>query len=882
MEFKVFAKYKSRRAKVGTSIDLKSLGLLFDFLVEPLFLMDDEGRILLANRVFAGMTGLDTLEGRKITEVLHFGDDDLHLILDELKKCNKRRCVVDGVALRGNPAELAVVILGELSDAENLYCGVLRKGTIQEVEEKEGEAPDLFRMLSEHALVGVYLIQDGLFRYVNPTLAAIFGYRREEIIDRLGPLDLTHPEDRELVAENTKKRLEGQADQVRYSFRGLRKDGKVILVEVLGTRVLYKGKPAVLGTLLDITEHRRMFEKIKSSEKRFRMVVENANDLILILDDKGRVLFANRKALEITGYKLSEWKGKPFSSLLLPEELDKARQIFRAVLRGEKIRRETRIFKRDGGILVVSFMAVPLKEGSKVKGAICFGKDLTKESDLEKKLSALYEVITRMPVLKDIDELVEIALDAIVSIIQLENTSVFFVDDKRKELYVKSIRGIHANIRLPLDGKGITVWVANHGKPLIVKDTRKDPRYVEGIKGMLSEIAVPIKIREKVVGVINAESPRPNAFTEDDLKLLEILAAGIGTAMENLQLIQSISLSERRYRLLTQSASDAIIWVDSRGRVKMWNRAAERLFGYAESEVLGKELYELIIPEKDRERFLKAFRRAMFGGRNKPHTSKTMEVIGLRKDGSTIPLEVSVTTVQIEEEREVLAIIRDVSERKEAERKLRESFRKLRKTLDEVVRTVVRIVETRDPYTAGHQMKVAELAAAIAREMGLDKRRVRTIYVAGMLHDIGKIHIPAEILSKPSALTEAEMNIIKTHPVVGYDILKNIDFDGPVAEIVLQHHERLDGSGYPRGLKGDEILLEARILGVADVVEAMASHRPYRPAMGIDKALEEIKKYSGILYDPEVVKACLRVFEKGFTWTEKGGAKAPELVYERI
>ena len=118
--------------------------------------------------------------------------------------------------------------------------------------------------------------------------------------------------------------------------------------------------------------------------------------------------------------------------------------------------------------------------------------------------------------------------------------------------------------------------------------------------------------------------------------------------------------------------------------------------------------------------------------------------------------------------------------------------------------------------------------------------------------------------------------------MVGYDILKNIDFDGPVADIVLQHHERLDGSGYPRGLKGEEILLEARILGVADVVEAMASHRPYRPAMGIDKALEEIKKYSGILYDPEVVKACLRVFEKGFRWSEKGEAKTPELVYDKI
>jgi putative nucleotidyltransferase with HDIG domain len=174
-------------------------------------------------------------------------------------------------------------------------------------------------------------------------------------------------------------------------------------------------------------------------------------------------------------------------------------------------------------------------------------------------------------------------------------------------------------------------------------------------------------------------------------------------------------------------------------------------------------------------------------------------------------------------------------------------------------------VETKDAYTAGHQRRVANLARAIAAEMGLSPEQIDGIRMAAVIHDLGKISVPAEILSKPIGLNDLEYGLIKIHPQVGYDILKEIEFPWPVAQIVLQHHERMDGSGYPQGLLGEEIILEARILAVADVVEAMASHRPYRPPHGVDKALEEISRNRGILYDPEVVDACLKLFnEKGF------------------
>ncbi len=192
---------------------------------------------------------------------------------------------------------------------------------------------------------------------------------------------------------------------------------------------------------------------------------------------------------------------------------------------------------------------------------------------------------------------------------------------------------------------------------------------------------------------------------------------------------------------------------------------------------------------------------------------------------------------------------------------IKQEHHELQKTLEGVIYAVSAVVESRDPYTAGHQRRVAELARAIAKEMGLSDWYIKGMHIIGLLHDVGKIAIPAEILSKPGKISQFEFSIIKNHPQIGYDILERIDFPWPVARAILQHHERLDGSGYPEGLSGGEIILEAKILSVADVVEAMSSHRPYRPALGLDLALREIKQQRGILYDRDVVDACLRLLQ---------------------
>ncbi len=199
------------------------------------------------------------------------------------------------------------------------------------------------------------------------------------------------------------------------------------------------------------------------------------------------------------------------------------------------------------------------------------------------------------------------------------------------------------------------------------------------------------------------------------------------------------------------------------------------------------------------------------------------------------------------------------------EKELKQTFKKLQKIIEGTANIITKVVETRDPYSIGHQQRVSKLTIAIAQEMKLPQDKIEGTKIASLVHDIGKVNLPTEIISKPNKLIEVEFNLVKNYPKVGYDILKKVDFPWPIAEIVLQHQEKIDGSGYPRGLKGDEICIEAKILGVANVVEAMSSYKSYRPALSIDEALAEIVKNKNILFDPKVVDTCIKLFkEKDF------------------
>ena len=309
---------------------------------------------------------------------------------------------------------------------------------------------------------------------------------------------------------------------------------------------------------------------------------------------------------------------------------------------------------------------------------------------------------------------------------------------------------------------------------------------------------------------------------------------------------------------ILDAATDTIYVTDTSWTIRYVNEAACMNLGYRRDELMGHDLRDFIAPEK-----VELLQPAW------ADTETTLETTHIRKDGTVVPVEIHARTTEWDGSKVRLAVARDITERKKAEEQQRTANARLEQVLQGTLAVIEQMMEVQDPYTSGHQRRVAELAVAIAREMSLPEEScVSIIRTAAVIHDIGKTTVPAEILSRPGRLSPAEFGLIKIHSQVGYDIIKRANLPDPVADIVLQHHERLDGSGYPQGLSGDDILPEAQILAVADVVEAMSSHRPYRPALGIEAALNEITDGSGVRYYPDVVAACLTLFRRrGFAFS---------------
>ena len=337
---------------------------------------------------------------------------------------------------------------------------------------------------------------------------------------------------------------------------------------------------------------------------------------------------------------------------------------------------------------------------------------------------------------------------------------------------------------------------------------------------------------------------------------------------ERKRIDEALRLSEWFYRLLADNVTDSVWVMDMDFKTTYASPSTEKLRGYTMQELLDLPLEKHMTPSSI-QKAMETFNGEMAKLEKDPGyvVNTTLELEFYRRDGSTFWSENTFCLLKDSERKPIgiLGVGRDISERKKAEENLIKINDRLQRAMNGAVETISMISELRDPYTAGHQNQVARLAVAIAEEMGMPEKKVSALRMAGTLHDIGKVSIPSEILSKPGHLSKIEMDMIRNHPEVGKDILKSIDFPFPICKYVVEHHERIDGSGYPCGLKGEEISPEARILAVADVVSAMASHRPYRASLGLDNALEEITQKSGVLYDPGVVDACLKLFrEKEF------------------
>ena len=696
------------------------------------------------------------------------------------------------------------------------------------------------QLLVEKSPFAVAIIdQEGNYSYVNPKFTELFGYTLEDIPTGKSWFEKAHPDSKRkkevLTAwfEDLRKFPQGEIHP--RIFPVTCKDGseKLILFRTVTTE-----QSDHFVTYEDITEREKAQETLRESEEKYRAILEHVDEGYYEVDLRGNITFCNDHLCKILGYPRNELLGSNNRRYM---DAVSAKQVFETFnhvfLSGEPSKSlNWELIRKDGSARTVE-ISVSLVRNTKGEPAGFRGilRDVTEKKLADEALreseekyrelvynapAGIYEVdfiqrkfVTVNDVMCEYTGYTKEEL--------LGSMSPFDVlTDDSKALFMERMAKVFAGEKVPQaveytiktkDGR--TIWVILNTKLVFEKGFPKGAR------------AVVHNITER--------------------KLAE----------------EALRKSEEKYRFLVDNANDAI-FIAQDGVIKFPNPKTLETLGYSQNELNKIHYMDLVHP--DDRAFLAEIRQKVEGNK---HTASGLNIRVITRSGEEIWAQISSVPIVWEDRPATLNFVRDITVQKNAEEELRNSVDKLRKITGATIQAMAQTVEVRDPYTAGHQKRVADLARAIATRMGLSSDRVDGIRMAGAIHDIGKISVPAEILSKPGLLTPLEFSLIKTHAQIGYDILKDIEFPWDIATMVLQHHERLDGSGYPQGVTGERILLEARILTVADVVEAMASHRPYRPSLGMDKAMEEIKEKRGRFYDPDVVDACLRLFsENKFTF----------------
>jgi PAS domain S-box-containing protein/putative nucleotidyltransferase with HDIG domain len=668
---------------------------------------------------------------------------------------------------------------------------------------------------------------EGRIHYVNEVACRFYGYTSEELMQKK-VFDLIVLES----AEDHQFRLNELKTKGRVVFDAVfGKDGAHIPVEVNSSIIDIGGKQFVLSVARDITKRKQAEEELQTSEAKYRTIFENTGTAALIVEEDTTISLINREFETLSGYAKGEIEGKKsWREFFTKEYLDdmiRYHNLRRADPDSAPKQYETAFITRKSDVrqVILTLSMIP-----ETKQSIAFLIDISgikrAEAELrfsEERFSKAFNTspnpmtISTFPDGRYID-----VNEAFLQVFGYRREEV--VGFKRSELNVwenpENLKRIAQNLHEKKSFRNLETSVCTKSGELRI--------------GLISADIIDISGSEYVLLVFNDITER---------KLGE----------------EALKQSEEKYRSLIVNLNDVIFTVNAEGHVAYISPVIERFAGYKAVEIIGKPFMSYIHPE-DLQGLLEHFRRSLSG------QTEPTEFRLLRKDGTYIFVR-SLNRALVENGQVSLTgVLSDITERKRAEEGLRESHTKLAKTLEQTVKSLSSIAEMRDPYTAGHQVRVASLACKIASEIGMSEEQVSAIRTAALLHDIGKIIVPPEILNKPGKLNALERSFVEAHAQASYEILKTIEFEFPIAEIILQHHEKLDGSGYPQGLSGDSILKEARVLTVADVIEAMASHRPYRPALPLKVALEEISSHRGTLYDADVVDACLRLFlKKGFS-----------------
>jgi PAS domain S-box-containing protein/putative nucleotidyltransferase with HDIG domain len=574
----------------------------------------------------------------------------------------------------------------------------------------------------------------------------------------------------------------------------------------------------------------------QASDDQYRTTINAMGDAIHVVDRDLRFVLFNR-SLKAWNKKLglpTNIIGKSLFDVFpfLPKKVrDEYRQVFRT---GEVLITEetTMVGEKQ---FITEARKIPVYEDNKVIRVVTVIRDITERGHAEQALRESEERYRT---------LVETSPDAIV-VTDLQGT-ITAVSNQALDLY-------GCNDAEVLLGKNAFDFIIPKDRPRAMQNLQKVIK--EGIV-RVTEYALlkndgTIYCAELNAALIRDAHGQPKAFI-----------ATMRDITSRKRSHEALRRSEEKYKTLTEHINVGIYrnTAGPKGNFIEANPTIIKMFGYdSKTEILDVNVADLYQNPKDRARFNEKILRDGY--------VRNEELWLKKKDGT--PMICSVSAVAVKDEHGAVqyydGIIEDITARKHTEEDRQKNFMKLDRILEETVDALASTLGKRDPYTGGHQKRVTSLACSIAAEMGLPSNQIKGLRLAGLLHDIGKIAIPAEILSKPSRLTEAEFNIVKDHPQIGHDIIKSVEFPWPIADIVLQHHELLDGSGYPIGLKDGKIRIEAKIMVVADVVEAMCSHRPYRPAHSLEMTLDEISKFRGILYDDDIVDICVKLFlDKAF------------------
>ncbi|MFA6189213.1 MAG: PAS domain S-box protein [Sulfuricurvum sp.] len=749
------------------------------------------------------------------------------------------------------------------------------------------DSEEKFHSITASAQDAIIMIDDeGKITYWNEAAERIFGYPLQEAIGQ--SLHTLIAPERYLAAHNIafshfKNTGEGPLIGKTLELVALKKDGTEFPVELSLSAVIRDGHWNAIGIIRDITERKEAEILLKKERDFSDYLLETAPVIILILNPQGQIVRFNHYMEKLTGYSLNEVKGEDWFSTFLPEsESEKTRKLFLEAINDIQTQGNVNeIRTKDGRQRLIEWYDKTLKDTQdNTIGLLSIGLDVTQRKDSEERMK-LFRTL-----LDNSSDAIEVIEPSSMRFLDINDTGCRILGYTREEMLSMSVFDIDS------------VFDAESAKALQKQLSKSGSANFETMHRRKDGLIFPVEVSTKLIeldkpyllSIVRDITERKQS--EESLRranrALKTLSAGnlalVRAENENalLRSVTNIIVEQGSYSLAVVDYADEnpqksitpMAWSgldDTHYWAKeySWGESTENQMPVSEVIRSGKTLVCRHITDESGFKLWSdaALARGYL-------SSIALPLIGGGRTFGALNIYSSETnTFDVEEVRLLEELANDlaygiITLRARIEHDQQTVF--LRQSLEQSIQTIAAIVEARDPYTAGHQRRVGELATAIAQEMGLSEEQIQGIHFAAIIHDLGKIHVPAEILSKPGKLNEIELMLIHTHPQGGYDILKNIQFPWPIADIILQHHEKLDGSGYPKGLKGDQIRLEAKIISVADVVEAMSSHRPYRPGIGIEITLDEIRRGRGSEYDPSVVDACLKLFaEKRFAFSSK-------------